>query len=254
MKSIFSFLLLLFFYTSSWSQVKIGDNPGTIDDGSIVEIESISQALVIPRLTITQMNSVPTPLEGAYVYNTDVGCLFQYTATGWVNLCSVSSSGDITHSLQVTDHSGWYLLDGRLLSTLPPNAQNAAAALGLFGNLIDASGLFMKTKNNSTELLMANGGQNTTSLTQANLPNITLTGTTNVSGNHSHTYTDRGNTVYSTDGGTGNPMADNTSGSYTTGTSGNHSHTTSVNTGGSNAPIDNQPAYLVVNTFIYLGE
>ena len=71
------------------AQVKIGDNPTTIDDGSMLEVESTTKAFVPPRMTTAQMNAIPTPLEGSIIYNTTENCLHQYKQTdGWVSTCA----------------------------------------------------------------------------------------------------------------------------------------------------------------------
>ncbi len=67
-------------------QIKIGENPQTLDPASVLELESTSRALVITRLTDTQMNNI-TPLRGALVYNTDEDCIHYYDGTQWVNIC-----------------------------------------------------------------------------------------------------------------------------------------------------------------------
>lgn len=276
MKKITTTFIITLFMMQIAAQVKVGNNPTTIDDGSALEVESTTKAFVPPRMTTVQMNAIPTPLEGALVYNTDLKCLHIHTNSVWKSMCG--KTGEITSSIRTSDFDGWYLLDGRAISSLPANAQTVAASLGLAGNLPDASGKFLKTKNNDAETLLLTGGQNSTTLTQANLPNVTFSGTAatagshshsgtaNAAGIHSHSYVDRGNTTFSTDGGSGNPLADNTSGTYSTGSAGNHAHTLTINangdhahtvsvsSGGSDTSINNQPNYLVVNTFIYLGE
>ena len=66
-----SLLLFAVFFTSQMgiSQVKIGDNPTTIDDGSLLELESTTKAFVPPRMTTAQRDAIPTPLKGAIIYN-----------------------------------------------------------------------------------------------------------------------------------------------------------------------------------------
>ncbi|MCG2461415.1 hypothetical protein K8352_11695, partial [Flavobacteriaceae bacterium F89] len=83
--------LLLLLWIGPWaqSQVKIGDNPQTLDPASILELESTSRALVISRVSTAQMNTI-TPLRGAMVYNTDADCLYYYNGTSWINLCEAS--------------------------------------------------------------------------------------------------------------------------------------------------------------------
>ncbi len=67
-------------------QIKIGDNPQTLNPASVLELESSSRVLVITRVTTAQMNTI-TPLRGALVYNTDVDCIHYYNGTDWINIC-----------------------------------------------------------------------------------------------------------------------------------------------------------------------
>ncbi|MEE9362876.1 MAG: hypothetical protein V3U92_09800 [Cellulophaga sp.] len=74
------------------AQVKIGENPDTINSSSIIELESSSKALVLTRVSNTEMQNI-TPLHGALVYNTDTKCVHYYNSSSWINLCEGASSG-----------------------------------------------------------------------------------------------------------------------------------------------------------------
>jgi len=69
--------MLLFLSIESYAQVIISDmgTIETVSEGSILELESINKAFVPPRMTTLQRNSIPNPLTGAIVYNTDLECL-----------------------------------------------------------------------------------------------------------------------------------------------------------------------------------
>ncbi len=60
------------------SQVKIGDNPSSIAPGSLLELESTSKALTLPRLTTVQMQSIESPIPGMIIFNTDSSCIYFY--------------------------------------------------------------------------------------------------------------------------------------------------------------------------------
>ncbi len=72
--------------TTTYSQIKIGENPQNLDAASVLELESTSRVLVITRVTTAQMLAI-TPLRGAIVYNTDTQCIHLYTGTEWFNPC-----------------------------------------------------------------------------------------------------------------------------------------------------------------------
>lgn len=67
-------------------QVKVGDNPQTIDPASVLELESTERVLVITRVDSLQMAAI-APSRGALVYNTSADCVFYYNGTNWINLC-----------------------------------------------------------------------------------------------------------------------------------------------------------------------
>lgn len=209
--------------------------------------------------------------------------------TNHVNATSIAigmhAYGDVKNSFKNADHDGWFLLDGRAISSLPEVAQANANAF-FSGNLPDATNRFLKS-NNGFETNGDIGGS--TLIGQDNLPSYTMSGSTDASGAHNHggytqdesndgeanqgahqhTYSDvfRARSQVDVDPGGINPTVvqnDNTSTTATratnsgTGshfhaiaTSSNHSHIVTTNSGGSDQPYY-QP-YLVTNVYIYLG-
>ncbi len=88
-------LFIIFASLSIQAQVKIGQNPNSIDSASIVELESTDKAFVLTRLTTTQMQAI-APLNGALVYNTDTDCVHYFDGAAWNNLCSSAQAGTFT--------------------------------------------------------------------------------------------------------------------------------------------------------------
>ena len=71
------------------AQVKIGNNPANISPGSLLELESTSKALTLPRMTTVQMQAIPSPINGMIIFNTDSNCIYLYKANnvwGGINL------------------------------------------------------------------------------------------------------------------------------------------------------------------------
>jgi uncharacterized protein (TIGR02145 family) len=64
----------LFFYAGN-AQVKIGNNPTTIDTSAMLELESTTQGFLPPRMSTTQINAITLPATGLMVYNTTIPCL-----------------------------------------------------------------------------------------------------------------------------------------------------------------------------------
>lgn len=87
-------ILSLLIASTCFAQVKIGNDVSTINDASLLELESTSKVLVLTRVTNSQMLNI-TPLNGALLYNTDTECVYAYNAGNWQNLCD-STSGSIS--------------------------------------------------------------------------------------------------------------------------------------------------------------
>ncbi|MCS3532995.1 hypothetical protein [Chryseobacterium sp. JUb7] len=211
-----------------------------------------------------------TNITSAGLYYFD-GDMWQKMMQGDPKTLTHTTAGDIKNSVKAADHDGWYLLNGRSVSTLPTEAQSLATSLGFTDSLPDATDRVLKTKS-GTEMLGSEGGENLLTLTRSNLPNISLVGVINgmaeSGGAHSHAAGQGGFLLGGTtvgNNGSGNYQGNSTPTSWggvgilsNTATGGAHTHslsgTTTVPTGGSGAALDNRSAYLVVNTFIYLGQ
>lgn len=181
------------------------------------------------------------------------GQIIKYSGTDWT--CGTGISvGDVKSGMQTTDHGGWVKLDGRSISSLTAEQQTAAQALGLSGNLPNAANSFL-VQNNQT--LGSVAGSNDRTIAQNQLPNNTLSGTTDSAGNHSHSYNSAGGSgtwAYGVAGGNQQFLGGDNSG--VTSTDGTHTHnftTSSINGGVSQQQLNITPRSLSVNMFIYLG-
>ncbi|WP_336733656.1 hypothetical protein [Chryseobacterium sp. VD8] len=260
--------LILFTSFQSNAQVKISNSSGTVNSESILQLENSSnnKGFLLTRIAL-QSTTLAAPMNahvaGMIVYNTATAGtapnnvtpgMYYNTGSGWVKLSAKTpKAGDIKNGFQAADHNGWYLLNGRAISTLSTNARARATALGFTTNLPDATDRFLKNTS-GTDNLAAVSGADTFTITQANLPNVTFTGTTNTTGSHTHTYTDNplNSTTNDVVSGTNNPISDTSSVNDTTSTDGNHTHSLSF-TLGSSQPVSMQPNNIITNVFIYLG-
>ncbi|RKM82876.1 hypothetical protein D7030_12015 [Flavobacteriaceae bacterium AU392] len=99
-------LIIVLSICASNAQVKIGDNPNTINSSSLLELQSSDKVLVVTRISNAEMNAL-APLNGALVYNTDENCLFQFSNNSWVSLCSnIMSGGTILTGAGITTITG----------------------------------------------------------------------------------------------------------------------------------------------------
>ncbi|MET3538671.1 hypothetical protein [Chryseobacterium limigenitum] len=241
-----------------------GINTSDPNQESLLELYSTNTGFLPVRLSLVNgTNAAPLPqhVKGMMVYNTTNNAtlsegLYLNNGTEWLRLSTSDTPiGNVKYGVQTTDHNGWYLLDGRAVSSLPASVQSNATSIGFTTNIPNATGRYLKAKTGA-EALGALGGNTTFIVAQANLPSVTFNGTALSSGSHTHTYTDRGNIIANAGniGAIVNNQADDSAGIYTTSAAGDHSHSFSVTTGGSSTPVSIDPKNIALNIFIYLGQ
>ena len=74
--------------------MKIGTNPATISPSAVLEIESTTKGLLLPRMTSAQRIAIVTPSAGLQVYDTTLNLVYTYNGTVWVtNWSSTGNAG-----------------------------------------------------------------------------------------------------------------------------------------------------------------
>jgi hypothetical protein len=264
-------LLVLLMGISSHAQILISDEVSDqplINTNASLELRSMTQdkGMLLPRVSLSATNlSAPlsSHVSGMIVYNTQtagmgnskvVPGLYFNDGNSWnLMVDDAPEIGDIKYATQNEDHDGWYLLNGRLLVTLPAQAQANATSLGLGANLPNSNNRILKGKT-AAEALGSVGGTDQILLTQANLPNVTFIGTAFSAGAHTHSHLDRATGTMTSVENNFRPMVDNTSANKMTSSDGDHTHPVTVNLGGVNIPIIYQPANIASYVFVYLGQ
>ncbi|WP_373521358.1 hypothetical protein [Aquiflexum sp.] len=80
------FLLTIVFFLlhiSVYAQVKIGQNPDTINPASILEIEDTTRGILITRMTTAQRDAISSPPDGLQVYNTTTSTMDVFRFDHW---------------------------------------------------------------------------------------------------------------------------------------------------------------------------
>jgi hypothetical protein len=268
MRNIHIYILFnILFFIGIKGQVGIGTESPS--NSSILEINSNNKGLLINTVQLASIISTApfsSNIEGMWIYNSAtagtfpnnvIPGLYYNDGTKWI-LMSVNDEsqkiGDIKSSVQTQDHDGWFLMNGRNISTLPAIAQTNAAALGYSAILPDSTDRMIKGINSSTETSAQSSGTNSYTIIRANFPNVTITGTTASAGAHTHSYTNRGVTMWHYTAGNQGALRYNNTETRTTGAAGNHTHNISVASGGTQTPIVQYPKHFVVQYFVYLGK
>jgi len=74
MKKLF-YILLLLIPTGLVAQLKVGNNPTTINNSALLEMESTNKGLLPPRMTTAQRDAITNPATSLVIFNTDLNCL-----------------------------------------------------------------------------------------------------------------------------------------------------------------------------------
>lgn len=128
---VISFLLVS---TITQAQLKIGDNPTSIQKSSILELESSRQGLLLPRLTDTTAINALTPPDGMIIYLTADKSLRIRSNGAWVKLADMGSASN-----------NWSL-----------NGNSGTTSSNFLGT-VDGQPLIMKTNNNEAMRIDASG-------------------------------------------------------------------------------------------------
>lgn len=119
--------LILWFAPAAFAQLKIGDNPATINKSSILELESLRQGLLLPRIADTTLAPLDTAPDGMIIYHTGSQSLLVRRGGHWSRL--VDSLSATAGSWQLNGNTGTtaanYLgtADGQPLSIRTNNAE-----------------------------------------------------------------------------------------------------------------------------------
>ena len=99
-KGVFYFTLLLGFFgaglavQAQHTARKIGDNPLTIEQTAVLELESTSKGFIMPRMTEAQRDAITTPANGLMIFNTTSQSINVYDVsfTSWRQIESKEST------------------------------------------------------------------------------------------------------------------------------------------------------------------
>ncbi len=97
---LLSVLCFLGFTTTLFAQIKLGDNPTVLQPSAVLEMESNSKGMLMPRMTAAQKEAIVAPAAGLTIYQTDGDTGFwYYDGTQWrkASLPSGTQTGDMMY-------------------------------------------------------------------------------------------------------------------------------------------------------------
>ncbi|NEN24395.1 hypothetical protein G3O08_12865 [Cryomorpha ignava] len=96
-------LFLLFLTLGAQAQVKIGDDPNTINPASILEIADTTRGVLIPRMTTTQRDSISSPPDGLQVYNITTNTMDVYRSDNWASTAYTKPDDRLVYVYSLAD-------------------------------------------------------------------------------------------------------------------------------------------------------
>ncbi|MEH6406125.1 MAG: hypothetical protein V7767_02500 [Leeuwenhoekiella sp.] len=157
------FLLCCFGFCQTESSKGVGINTYDLAPGSALQIDSKTRGMVQPRMTTTQMNAIPSPLDGAFVFNTTNNSWYIRKNGTWQTFVRTETPSVILNRGQTS--GGVILRTDDIITPFPVNKDNALSAGTGFYELSATNGE-VKIVKSGTYLISA--GFSTTSLPSGN--------------------------------------------------------------------------------------
>ncbi|MEO0896442.1 MAG: tail fiber domain-containing protein [Bacteroidota bacterium] len=92
--------------------VGINSNGAQPNSSSILDLQSSSKGLLMPRMTTEQRDAIVQPAEGLMIYNLDDSCFNYYSANRWIKDCGITD-GDVSVTPQVIGSSIGNIISAR---------------------------------------------------------------------------------------------------------------------------------------------
>ena len=89
-KPLLSLAAILLFGATARAQqgIAVNANGAAPDPSAILDVQSTSKGMLVPRMSATQRTGIPAPVAGLLVYDTDSNAFFFRTATAWTKIAS----------------------------------------------------------------------------------------------------------------------------------------------------------------------
>jgi hypothetical protein len=93
-KELLSFLMLtLFFFNFSYGQVAINTTGSNANASAMLDVESTTKGMLVPRMTTAQRTAIASPATGLLVYDNTTSSFWFYNGSAWTELITGTSVG-----------------------------------------------------------------------------------------------------------------------------------------------------------------
>jgi hypothetical protein len=130
MQSLVGLLLCACLTLQLNAQISIGEAGADPDSSAMLDIQSTTKGMLIPRMTTAQRDSINNPAIGLLVFDTDEGGFMYYQDSGWLALSTLSASRPFPLNIkrliiEVNNIALWAMIP-TLKSCCNPLRQNAS--------------------------------------------------------------------------------------------------------------------------------
>ena len=84
---------------------QVGIGTLTPDASALMEVNSITQGVLLPRMTEIQKNAISTPATGLMVFDTDYSRIEVYDGTAWTGIGIFAGNGTLPYSTTITSNN-----------------------------------------------------------------------------------------------------------------------------------------------------
>jgi hypothetical protein len=163
--------------------MSVNTTGATASPSAMLDVQSTTQGMLVPRMTTAQMNLISSPATGLLVYNTTVPAFYFYNGSAWISLNSstTSAGGDLAGTypnptIAATAGAGADVVSAINASSSAINSANLAASgvtAGTYGSATQVPSYTVDSKGRIT----AAGNTTITGTTPGGAAGGDLTGT-----------------------------------------------------------------------------
>ncbi len=103
MKKLMLIFLFVVSYLQMFSQVAVNNNGNAADPSAMLDIQSTTKGVLIPRMTATQRDAIGSPAQGLMIYVTDDSAFYYYTQNVWRKVGNGASAWTEKNGVIYTD-------------------------------------------------------------------------------------------------------------------------------------------------------
>lgn len=119
--------------------ISIPTKVGANNISAVIECQSTTRGLVLPRMTTAQRNAIPVPINGMLIYNTTTGTTNTYEGGAW----GASGGGDVDGPAASTNQgiSVFSGITGKLIQNSTVLLNPVTSVISAIGGIINAIGV-----------------------------------------------------------------------------------------------------------------